>query len=509
MPRIAIAGFQHETNVFGATPADMHAFEIADSFPAFLRGEGVLTGTEGSTLPLAGFVRAAAADSDIELCPVLWCSAEPSAQVTDDAYAAITSELLSGIAAAGQIDGIYLDLHGAMVTDSLEDGEGELLARLRDQVGQDMPVVASLDMHANITPDMVSNADALTVFRTYPHLDMAETGARAFAALRFLIDGGTLYKAMRHLPYIVPLHAQHTGSPPCDAIYADIAAAGTTATGWADLGIGFPLSDIHHTGPCLVGYGNDETELQQMFDTLFMQICAAEDRFETRLWQPEQAVQHALDHLHAHPPETVRRVILADVQDNAGAGAPSDNTDILAALAAADAGPALIGMLDDSAAAEKAHQTGIGGVFSAALGAGTGLPSTPFSAEFEVVGLSDGIFDFTGEMYAGCTANTGPTAWLRLAGRRQQIDIVVSSIRCQALDQAVFRHLGIQLEDYHILSLKSTVHYVADFEDLASLHLPVATNSLAPCDLQHIAFRRLRAGVRLGPKGPEWQPVTG
>ena len=173
MPRIAIAGFQHETNVFGATPADMHAFEIADSFPAFLRGQGVLTGTAGSTLPVAGFARAASAASDVELCPVLWCSAEPSAEVTDAAYAAITEELLSGIAAAGQIDGIYLDLHGAMVTDSLEDGEGELLARLRDQVGPDMPVVASLDMHANITPEMVLHTDALTVFRTYPHLDMA------------------------------------------------------------------------------------------------------------------------------------------------------------------------------------------------------------------------------------------------------------------------------------------------------------------------------------------------
>ena len=158
MPRIAIAGFQHETNVFGATPADMTAFEIADSFPAFLRGAAVLSGTEGSTLPIAGFARAAAGDSSIELHPVLWCSAEPSAQVTDDAYQAISTEILDGIRDAGAIDGIYLDLHGAMVTDGLEDGEGQLLALVRQQVGPDMPLVASLDMHANITPQMVANA---------------------------------------------------------------------------------------------------------------------------------------------------------------------------------------------------------------------------------------------------------------------------------------------------------------------------------------------------------------
>ena len=492
MPRIAIAGFQHETNVFGATPADMTAFEIADSFPAFLRGAAVLSGTEGSTLPIAGFARAAAEDSSIELHPVLWCSAEPSAHVTDDAYQAISTEILDGIRDAGAIDGIYLDLHGAMVTDGLEDGEGQLLALVRQQVGPDMPLVASLDMHANITPQMVANADALTIFRTYPHLDMAETGARAFAALQMLMNGVRLHKLCRHLPYIVPLHAQHTGSPPCDAIYADVASIENTPGHWADLGIGFPLSDIYHTGPCLVAYGQDEVTLQQAFDRLYDRICAAESAFESRLWDPDAAVTQAM--------AETQPVILADVQDNAGAGAPSDNTDILAALVNAGAARALVGMLDDAATADKAHATGVGGHFEAALGAGTGLPSTPLHARFEVMALSDGCFPFTGEMYAGCIANTGPTAWLRIDGSRQ-IDVVVSSIRCQALDQAVFRHLGIRLEDYAILSVKSTVHYIADFAALASLRLAVASNSRAICDLNRIPFQRLRSGVRLGPGG--------
>ena len=112
------------------------------------------------------------------------------------------------------------------------DGEGQLLAMIREQVGPDMPLVASLDMHANITPQMVAHTDALTVFRTYPHLDMVSTGARAFAALDALMKGITLHKFYRHLPYIVPLHAQHTGSPPCDAIYAGVAAIGATPSPW-------------------------------------------------------------------------------------------------------------------------------------------------------------------------------------------------------------------------------------------------------------------------------------
>lgn len=499
MPRIAIAGFQHETNVFGATAADMQAFEIADSFPAFMRGPAVLPGIKDTSLPMAGFLRAAESDDGNSLHPILWCSAEPSAQVTDAAFQAIAAEILAGIRDAGQIDGIYLDLHGAMVTDAYEDGEGQLLAMIREQVGPDVPLVASLDMHANITPQMVAHTDALTVFRTYPHLDMVSTGARAFAALESLMKGVTLHKLYRHLPYIVPLHAQHTGSPPCDAIYADVAATGATPDQWADLAIGFPLSDIHHTGPCLVGYGIDPAALQQSFDTLYDRICAAEDGFDAALWAPDAAVAHAMKLQQKQQ----QCIILADVQDNAGAGAASDNTDILAALAAAGATSALIGMLDDPVAARNAHAVGVGGIFETALGAGTGPPSTPFHASFEVMALSDGDFSFSGDMYAGGMAHTGPTAWLRLVGS-QQIDIVVSSIRCQALDQAVFRHLGIRLENYALLSLKSTVHYIADFESLASLRLPVASNSLAVCDLQQIPFQRLRHGVRLGPGGPAW-----
>ena len=208
MTRIAIAGFQHETNTFGATKAGFAEFVEADAWPGLLRGEAVIAGTTEHNLPMAGFIEAAHTDPSIELVPLLWCAAEPSSYVTDDAFDRIAGMILAGLAEAGPLNGLYLDLHGAMVTESHEDGEGELLRRVRQAVGPNLPIAVSLDFHANVTSDMVKQVSALTIFRTYPHIDMATTGARAFTLLRHLLSGGALHAAFRQAPFLVPLTAQ-------------------------------------------------------------------------------------------------------------------------------------------------------------------------------------------------------------------------------------------------------------------------------------------------------------
>ena len=171
MARIAIGGFQHETNTFAPVKATYREFEMADGWPGITRGADILGAFDGINLPIAGFV-AAAKDEKFDLLPTLWCSASPSAHVEQATYERIVGELLERIAAFDKLDGIYLDLHGAMVTEAFEDGEGELLTRLRNQVGRDLPIVVSLDLHANITARMVEHASALVVCRTYPHVDL-------------------------------------------------------------------------------------------------------------------------------------------------------------------------------------------------------------------------------------------------------------------------------------------------------------------------------------------------
>ncbi|WP_333667029.1 M81 family metallopeptidase, partial [Parvibaculum sp.] len=174
MMRIAVGGFQHETNTFAPTKADYAAFEQADSWPALQRGEGLVSAFSGMNVPIAGFLDAASGTHT--LVPLVWCSATPSAHVTEDAFERVMAMMLEDIAAAGSLDAVYLDLHGAMVTEHFDDGEGEILARVRAAIGRDVPLVASLDLHANVTAAMVAHADALIAYRTYPHVDMAETG---------------------------------------------------------------------------------------------------------------------------------------------------------------------------------------------------------------------------------------------------------------------------------------------------------------------------------------------
>ena len=163
-------------------------FDRADSWPALVEGDGMAEATAGVNIAIAGFVEAAD-DLDFELAPLLWCNAGPSAHVTDDAFERISNRIAALARDAGPIDAVYLDLHGAMVTENFEDGEGELLARVRAAIGPDIPLIASLDLHANVTEAMVRHADALVGFRTYPHVDMAETGARTAHLLKRILAG--------------------------------------------------------------------------------------------------------------------------------------------------------------------------------------------------------------------------------------------------------------------------------------------------------------------------------
>jgi microcystin degradation protein MlrC len=175
MTRIAVGGFLHETNTFAPTKATYDDFVHGGGWPAMAHGADVLKTMRSINVGLAGFVEQAEAN-DWEMVPTISCGASPSAHVTKDAFERIVGVMVDGIAAAGPLDAVYLDLHGAMVTEHIDDGEGEILARVRKVIGKDMPLVVSLDLHANVTPQMVERADALIAYRTYPHVDMADTG---------------------------------------------------------------------------------------------------------------------------------------------------------------------------------------------------------------------------------------------------------------------------------------------------------------------------------------------
>lgn len=496
MARIAIGGFQHETNTFAPVKASLQDFQKVAGQPQMPRGEEIFDVMGGLNLPISGFIDAARAAGH-QLVPTQWAMATPSAHVTDRAFDTISSNILDDIAAAGPLDAIYLCLHGAMVTESHEDGEGELLRRLRAQVGPELPVVVSLDLHSNTTQQMVDLSSALVAYRTYPHVDMAETGRRAAGVLdRILRDDALPVKAFRKLPFLIPLVWQCTSIEPANSIYQRLRAMERVSPAIRSLSFtpGFPPADIAECGPAVVAYGDSVLTADEAADELARMVGNAEGDFAGTLYEPDAGVREAMRRYHDKP------IVLADTQDNPGAGGASDTVGLLEALVRNKAEDAVFAMLYDPAAADAAHDAGIGAELVLAVGAGSHQPGhKPFKARFTVEALSDGRFTGTGPMKRGTHFHMGPTAVLRSGG----VATVVTSGKAQVNDQAMLRHLGIDLERQRILAIKSSVHFRADFTDLAGDILIVTAPGPNVADHLALDFKRLRPGVRLIPLGPE------
>ncbi len=493
MSRIAIGGFQHETNTFAPVKATYREFEMADGWPGITREAAILTGFDGINLPVAGFIAKAKAQGH-ELLPTVWCSASPSAHVEQATYERIVGELLERISALGKIDGIYLDLHGAMVTEQYEDGEGELLARLRKMVGPTLPIVVSLDLHANITRHMVEHASALVVCRTYPHVDLAESGEASAVALDHLIRRGPLFKAMRRAEFLVPLTWQCTLIEPARSLYEAVARSEGGDMVSASFAFGFPPADIAECGPSVVAYATSQGGAAEAADRLIGLVNRREADFAGKIWQPGEAVAYA----RAKGNSATKPIVLADTQDNPGAGGASDTVGLLRALVEGGAEDAVFANLCDPASAEAAHRAGVGAEISLGIGGWAGgANNAPYHDSFQVEALGRGEFMATGPFYRGNRMQLGPMAVLKKNGVR----VVLTSRKQQAADQAMLRHVGIEPTAQKILALKSSVHFRADFQPIAEEILIVAAPGANPVDNRDLPYKHLRRGLRLMPLG--------
>ena len=501
--RVVIAGFQHETNTFAPSRADWRAFEQGGGWPEMARGRDVFAALHGTNIPGAGFIeRAWAAGWAVH--PTIFCAASPSAQVEEAAYERVVAAILDGIAEArrtGPVDAVYLDLHGAMVTTQLDDGEGELLARVRALVGPAVPVVASLDLHANVTGAMLAHADALTAYRTYPHVDMARTGARAFELLDAISRRGTRPVLAAHsLDFMVPICWQGTDREPARGLYATLDAIEAETGAHLSYAMGFPAADFPECGQLVWAYADEATVAEAAAARLAGAVAAAEPAFGGRLYSPEEAVREAI----ARPRVAGRPILIADGQDNPGAGGDSDTTALLRALAAAGARDAALGLIVDPAAAAEVHRHRVGDTVRLALGGRSRVPGdAPFEGEFVVEALSDGVAEATGPYYGGRRLRIGPAACLRLGDVR----IVVASNKVQMADQSLFRVVGIEPTAQAILVVKSAVHFRADFAPIAADMLDAVAPGPMPMRLEELPWTRLRPGLRLGPGGPPFHPA--
>lgn len=473
---VLVAGFQHETNTFAPTRADWPAFESGSAFPAYSHGATMIERLAGTSLPMGGFIRAAR-QRGWPLLPSAWAGASPSAHVTRAAFERIADQIVADATDhAGSFEAIYLDLHGAAVAEHVDDAEGELLARLRRVVGATMPLVTSLDLHANVTRRMLQHASAMTAYRTYPHIDGADTGARAADLLAELWAGGEPWATHQvRLPFLLPLNAQCTMMQPAQGVYERLAALDERSGVRLSFAMGFPAADFDECGPVVFGHGADAQAVQRAVRAVANEVIELRPDWALELSSPAEAVQRALALAHhAHKP-----VVIADTQDNPGAGADSNTTGMLHALLAARAGQhfpgqVALGLLFDPASARAAHAAGIGATLDIAIGTSVrtydgSFSDAPVAGLFKVLSLSDGVVPLHGPMTAGNTVQLGLSAGLEIDGIR----INVVSGQCQMLDLDLFRFLGVEPERMKLLVNKSSVHFRAAFTPIAS-HILVA-----------------------------------
>jgi len=499
MTRIAVGGFLHETNTFAPTKATYADFVHGGGWPAMTHGAEVLKVMRHINVGLAGFVEAAEA-SGWELVPTIACGASPCAHVTRDAFERITGEMIEGIRNAGTLDAVYLDLHGAMVTEHFDDGEGEILRRVRDVIGKDLPLVVSLDLHANVTPEMIEHADALIAYRTYPHVDMAETGRAAAKHLGRLLGGAPRYaKAFRQLPFLIPISWQCTFDEPCKSIYKMLAALENDAVPTLSFAPRFPAADFSGCGPTVFAYGRTQADADAAANAIADLVIGRENDFDGLIYSADEGVRHAMTLAKG----ARRPIVIADTQDNPGAGGDSDTTGMLRALVRNRAERAAIGAIYDPAAAAAAHAAGEGASVTLALGGKSGIPGdAPFEASFVVEKLSDGKFVAPGPYYGGRDMDMGPSSCLRIGDVRA----VVSSHKAQLADQAMYRYVGIEPTQQAILVNKSSVHFRADFEPIAETLLICAAPGAMPADPAALPWRHLRPGIRIKPNGRAFVP---
>jgi microcystin degradation protein MlrC len=324
-------------------------------------------------------------------------------------------------------------------------------------------------------------------------VDLAESGEWSADLMDRLLRHGPLKKAMRRANFLVPLTWQCTLIEPARSLYRQVATAEGEAAASASFAFGFPPADIAECGPSVVVYAESQSAADRIADRLIASVREAEPDFAGKVWQPDEAVAYATRRAEG----LKKPIILADTQDNPGAGGNSDSTGLLEALVRGEAQDAVFANLFDPKTAEIAHKAGQGAEITCGIGAWSGTPGTaPFHGTFTVERLGDGNFAATGPFYRGNHMQLGPMALLRIGGVR----IVVSSRKQQAADQAMLTHLGVQPAAQKILALKSSVHFRADFQPIAGEILIVAAPGANPVDHRVLSYKHLRPGLRLMPQ---------
>ncbi len=475
--RIAIGGISHETNSFCSGLTEVESFKLGE----WSEGQEIVQ-RHGGVRDYSGGVLNAAERLGIEVVPTFTANAQPSGTISKRAYEQLSGQLLAGLRSAGKVDGYCLTLHGAGVAEGIDDLEGALLTEIREMAGPELPIVVTLDLHGNLTQQMVDAATALVGVHLYPHSDMFERGQEAVELLRAIILGEA--KPVMHLttlPMMIPTTTTNFG--PGHEIN-QLCWKWEEEPGVLDCAFfhGFPTTDIPH--PCvsvIVTTDNDPTLAANIGHDVAEKIWNMREQFRPIPTPPDEAFRQALA-------TDGRPVIINETSDNPGGGAPEDATHLLRAMLDAKLEDACMGFMFDPETAAQAHKAGTGATINVRLGGKhEKLHGEPIEAEAYVKCLTDGKFIQQSPMGRGARVDLGPMARLIIGG----IDVLVSSVRTQTLDPEVFLLHGIDVTRYKIVAIKSSNHFRAGFEPIAHKIIRVDTPGLVSVDLSSFPYERI------------------
>jgi microcystin degradation protein MlrC len=466
---VVLAAFHHESNSFVSNPAVTTRADFGERYE--YTGQEVVERLRGTGTEVGGIVDVAE-EAGVDLRPIVAASATPGAPVERETYEHYAGEILNGIeATSDSIDGVLLSLHGAMVTEHLNDPEGTLTARVRDLVGPDIPISVTLDLHGNVTSELVEVADSIVGYEEYPHLDMAETGRRGTRILVETMRGTvTPTTHVERPPQVIFQPKAYTPSGPM----ADIVALareyqerdGVLAT---NVFVGYYHADVPGMGVTTPVVTDDDPALaREIARDLAATLWRRRDAFVEDYPGADEAVAEA-KRLARHTDDGP--IVMADFGSNPGGGGASDGTTIPRALLERNVPNAGYALMYDPAVVDRCLEAGVGATLTVTLGGKTdGRHGDPIEdLEVYVTAITDGRYVNTGTSHGGTGVQNdlGPTVHLE-CGPNRELHVVVTGVRASAFDAEVWRHVGIQPERLDVLCIPSFVAFLGDYASMAS-----------------------------------------
>jgi len=480
--RIAIGGIYHESNTFFSQPMTMERFAEKDLH----FGADIMAHWHGTCSEIGGFIEGGQ-QYKFELIPTVMAWGMPSGSLTDATFESLSQALLSRIEEAKPLDGVLLSLHGAMVATSYADADGEILRRVRKAVGPGVPLMVTLDYHANMTQEMIRWPDAIIGYDTYPHIDQAERGLEAAHVMRRVLQEGLQPKlALARRPLLPHILRQLTGKPPMsDAIALAHELEQRPEIVSVSVAAGFPYCDVPDAGFSVYAVAHNDAEAAlQAANQVADAVWKRRAEFQMSLPLAEEAVRQALD-------EQRGLTVLVDVGDNLGAGTPGDGTVLLTELLKQGAQESLV-LFCDPATVAAAIDAGVRQRVRLKVGGKIdGRHGEPVEIEGVVRTISDGIYRNIGPMRDGVQDDQGRTVVVDTSG----VLVVLTERRMPMWNLQQLRALGIEPTRLRIVVVKAAIAYRAAYEPIAQRIIEVDTPGLAAADVHRFDYQYLKRPI--------------